>query len=294
MSSNIYLVRKESHVDELLRKNKDKLSILYFSAPNNSETNENIKFRKYLKRYLAPKYPDVFILYIEPTNFTSINTKNTKNKYTTRIEEDKLPVIEFVFNNTVYGGIAKANIEPVEKYTEMYLDKLKTFLETNKEKSQPPTPSSARQTQPVQTPIQTPVQTPVQPSVQQPVQQPTQQPTQQPAQQPIQPSIQPPVQPIVEVSVQQPSQVIQEPTKPDPQMLQKQLITQIKLEKIEEMKNKLMVKELEKIKKAKVMAENGNDNNDNDSEEESGNESKNSNKSNDNKEKDTNTDSESS
>lgn len=227
--SNLYLVKHETHIDDLMKKNQNKLIILLFSTNNPQivDQENTINLKKFIKHELSIRYKDVVIIYINLSDFMV-----TDNKYTSKFTKLDLPVTLFILNTDILAKIANTSIT--------YLD---DTLVTIKQRL------DSLGIKPITQPAPQPSVTINMPNIQTPPK-PTEIVAPQPAVQPVtQPAVEPAVQPVAQPTISTTPQL-------DTHIIQQQLLNQRKLEEIERLKKVYMVNELEKIRKAKEEQEN--------------------------------------
>jgi hypothetical protein len=110
---NIVKVKKESHIDNILENNRFKLVLLYFSHSDSKYMSQllGIKLRKFLKRTLS-ELDDVMIVYVDLKEYERSN-----NKYTGHIRPEMLPYVMYMFDKRLTAELVKADVESLHKCT---------------------------------------------------------------------------------------------------------------------------------------------------------------------------------
>ena len=259
MSNNIFIVKKESHIDEIISSpvNQFKLIALIIATSNTAilpqQTNANIK--KLFKRNFAVNNPDTIFLYIDLNDYEW----TVQEKYTNKITKYNIPFCQFIFNTSILCRIENAAPAAIRDTLVKLKQEIsqKVFSRKSTESisdNDNPLPSqSISRDLTSHSGVEQSVTQPAIQSVTQPVIQSVNQPvTQQPATQVEQ--INQPVQSsqhqIVNQNTEQ-QQAQQMQNLLDPMTIQKQILEQRKLEEIEKLKTVLVMNELKKIQKMK-------------------------------------------
>ena len=126
MNSNFYKIEKEIYIDEIFKKNPNKLIVLLFSFedPNNINIlNDTYTIKKYIKNNLNNDSETIY-LYINLQKYII-----KENKFSKYITKESLPYISFYFNFNLVARILNSE-QDVFINT---LSKLKEHLKSTKD-----------------------------------------------------------------------------------------------------------------------------------------------------------------
>jgi hypothetical protein len=114
--SNIFRIKTENELDEILNINQYKLVTVIFSSNdiNVIPAETDVQLKKIMKRVLAKEYQTCIFIYVNLSDF-----KLTAEKYTKPVKRHNIPYTQFYWDNFQLATISKANkdsiIETIDK-----------------------------------------------------------------------------------------------------------------------------------------------------------------------------------
>lgn len=241
MAENIFRVRTELELDEILENNKYKLVSVVYSTNNTTYLPKDIDIllKKLLKRVMAVKHKNSIFVYINLSDFIA-----SSDKYIGNVNKENIPVAHFFWDYTRIGVIEKLGSESFITVVEKLLDEINQKVTS---KTTQPSDTSSATKPPDET-------------------SPTNQEPQSPQKEPVVATTQP--EQIVTVDPPKPQElpaaVVSNPLNVpaellgsiDQKTIDEQLLYQKKMEEIEKLRTIYEINELKKIKKLKENEEN--------------------------------------
>lgn len=119
ISSSLFLVTKESQIDQIIVSKKDKIIMIVFSY-------DDPKMRIFLKREILKMFSEIVIVLaiIDKTN-KSINLITDRNTYMKEINGKYLPYTMFYYNENYVANIETADPQDIIDLLKIFTDKLK-------------------------------------------------------------------------------------------------------------------------------------------------------------------------
>ncbi len=126
MIYNIYQVKNESDIKNILNTNSEKLVTLIFSASNSNilPKNIDIDMKKKIKRIISKKYVNVLFIYVDLNDY-----RYNDGIYTENINRTNTPYVSYHWRNKELGKITKATPGAIDEVTSQILNEVKKYLD---------------------------------------------------------------------------------------------------------------------------------------------------------------------